>query len=422
MAENILIIGSGGREHAIAWALKRSRRAGKLYAIPGNAGISDLAECFPDIGAMEFDKILSFLDGHKDVTLTVVAPDDPLAGGLVDLLNEKGHRAFGPLRSAARLEASKAYAKAFMKKYGIPTADYRLFSHYKEALEYVSEAKHPLVVKADGLAVGKGVLICRDKEQSKSALNTLMVGKKFGSSGDKVVVEEFLEGPEITILAFSDGNIIVPMVSSQDHKRALDGDEGLNTGGMGTFSPSLIYTKAVASEFEEKILKKTCDGLKKEGIVFKGVIYFGLMLTKDGLKVIEYNARFGDPETQVILPRLKGDLLEIFEACIDGTLDGLKIEWADGACVCVVLASGGYPESFEKGFGIKISGTAPDIMLFHAGTALKNGALVTNGGRVIGVTALGLDIEDARKKAYSAIEGISFKNMHFRKDIGIKRE
>ncbi|MDR3293926.1 MAG: phosphoribosylamine--glycine ligase [Clostridiales bacterium] len=419
---DILIIGSGGREHAIAWSLKNSKRTEKLYAIPGNAGIAELAECHSEIGVMEFDKILAFVAAHPSIGLTVVAPDDPLAEGLVDLLNKNGFRAFGPIKSAARLEASKSFSKSFMKKYAIPTASCEVFDDYGRAREYVLSSPHPLVVKADGLAVGKGVLICKTPTESLAALKELMLDKRFGRSGDRVVIEEFLEGPEITVLSFTDGNTIVPMVSSQDHKRAFDGDKGLNTGGMGTFSPSRVYTAEIEREFREKIMNPTLDGLKAEGIVFRGVLYFGLMLTRDGLKVIEYNSRFGDPETQVILPRLKTDLLEIFNACTDGTLDKIDIEWEDCACVCVILASGGYPAAFKKGLPITVGALDRGILLFHAGTAKKDGVLVTSGGRVLGVTAKGKDIGEAREKAYRNIEKITFEGMHYRTDIGIKIE
>ncbi|MDR3263032.1 MAG: phosphoribosylamine--glycine ligase [Clostridiales bacterium] len=416
----ILIVGGGGREHTIAWSLKKNPEVKKLFAVPGNAGMEKIAKCFPDIKATDFDKILLFVKANK-VDLTIVAPDDPLAGGLVDLLNENGFRAFGPVKEAAQIESSKAFAKAFMQKYDIPTAKYEVFDDYVEAVKYALSCKQPLVVKADGLAVGKGVIVCKNTRESKEALDLLMLEKKFGSSGDKVVIEEFLEGQEITVLAFTDGKTIIPMVSSQDHKRVFDGDEGSNTGGMGAFSPSAVYTQAVAKEFSDKIMKKTLEGLNKEGIIFKGVLYFGLMLTADGLKVIEYNARFGDPETQVILPRLKTDLLDIFNACIDGTLKNIKIEWEKDACVCVILASGGYPGEYQKGLPIKITKPDDGILFFHAGTANDAGRLVTSGGRVIGVTACGKNVKEAREKVYANVGKIKFDNVHYRTDIGIKK-
>ncbi|MDR1940480.1 MAG: phosphoribosylamine--glycine ligase [Clostridiales bacterium] len=420
---NVLIIGGGGREHAIAWALKKSPKVDLLYAVPGNAGIAEIAEkCFFDVKVMDFDRILDIVKKYK-IDLTVVAPDDPLGAGLVDLLNQKGYKAFGPVKEAARLEASKSFAKDFMKKYDIPTAKYAVFDDYIGAVKYALSSKHPLVIKADGLAVGKGVIISQNTRESKEALDLLMRDKKFGASGDRVVIEEFLQGPEITVLAFCDGKSITPMASSQDHKRAFDNDEGLNTGGMGTFSPSRVFTRATAKEFADNIMIKTVKGLISEDIIFKGVIYFGLMLTDEGLKVIEYNARFGDPEAQVVLPRLETDLLDIFNACIDGNLSKLKIEFNNDACVCVILASGGYPGEFEKGLPIDIGDIDSDVMLFHSGTApSKDGKrILTNGGRVLGVTARGKNIEEARKKAYDNVAKISFKDMRYRTDIGIKK-
>ncbi|MDR1906598.1 MAG: phosphoribosylamine--glycine ligase [Clostridiales bacterium] len=418
---NVLIVGGGGREHAIAWALKKSPKVNKIYAVPGNAGIAEIALCYPEIKSGDFDKIAEFLKKRKDIGLTVVAPDNPLADGLVDFFNERGHRAFGPVKSAAQIESSKAFSKQFMKKYEIPTARYEVFDDYVEAVKYALSSKHPLVIKADGLAVGKGVYVCENTRESKHAIDELMQNKKFGKSGEKIIIEEFLEGPEITILAFSDGKTFAPMVSAQDHKRVFDDDKGPNTGGMGAFSPSRFYTADVAKDFKENIMKKTLDGFKKEGIIFKGVLYFGLMLTSEGLKVIEYNARFGDPETQVVLPRLKTDILDIFNACVDGTLSKLKIEWEKNCCVCVILASGGYPGEFEKGLPITVKDIDDDVMLFHAGTAKSGRKLITDGGRVLGVTVCGKSIVDARAKAYKNIESIKFENMHFRKDIGIKK-
>lgn len=417
---SVLVIGGGGREHAICVALAKSPKTGKLYCIPGNAGISQVAECVPSVGVMEFEKIADFIAEHKDITMTVVAPDDPLAAGLVDYLEERGFRAFGPRANAAIIEGSKAFSKHLMTKYGIPTADYKEFTDYDEAAEYVKDAEYPLVVKADGLALGKGVIICQNVQEGEEAVREMMVDKKFKDAGKKIIVEEFLTGKEVSVLCFTDGQTIVPMVSSQDHKRAHDNDEGLNTGGMGTFSPSKVYTPQLADAVYRDIILPTMNAMNCEGRPFKGVLYFGLMITKKGAKVLEYNARFGDPETQVVLPRLKTDLYEIFDAIIDGRLSDVDIQWTDDACVCVILASGGYPESYKKGVPIAIGKLPEDIVLYHAGTAFKDGKLVTSGGRVIGVTAKGKDIEEARKKAYDAIKNIHFDGMFYRHDIGIK--
>ena len=417
---SVLVIGGGGREHAICVALAKSPKTGKLYCIPGNAGISQVAECVPSVGVMEFEKIADFIAEHKDITMTVVAPDDPLAAGLVDYLEERGFRAFGPRANAAIIEGSKAFSKQLMTKYGIPTADYKEFTDYDEAAEYVRGAEYPLVVKADGLALGKGVIICQNAQEGEEAVREMMVDKKFKDAGKKIIVEEFLTGKEVSVLCFTDGQTIVPMVSSQDHKRAHDNDEGLNTGGMGTFSPSKVYTPQLADAVYRDIILPTMNAMNCEGRPFKGVLYFGLMITKKGAKVLEYNARFGDPETQVVLPRLKTDLYEIFDAIIDGRLSDVDIQWTDDACVCVILASGGYPESYKKGVPIAIGKLPEDIVLYHAGTAFKDGKLVTSGGRVIGVTAKGKDIEEARKKAYDAIKNIHFDGMFYRHDIGIK--
>lgn len=416
---DILVIGSGGREHAICWSLKKSKDCNKLYCLPGNAGISEIAECV-NISVMDFDSIVTFLKAHANIGMTVVAPDDPLAAGLVDRLEAEGFRAFGPNKAAAIIEGSKAFSKELMVKYGIPTAAYEEFTDYNLACEYVKKSDYPLVVKADGLALGKGVIICNNVDDALTALKDMMIDAKFSSAGNKVIVEEFLVGKEVSILSFTDGKTIVPMVSSQDHKRALDNDMGLNTGGMGTFSPSKIYTDELAKEVYETVIVPTMNAMNAENRKFKGVLYFGLMLTDKGIKVLEYNARFGDPETQVVLPRLKTDLLEIFSAIIDEKLEDINIEWNDDAAVCVILASGGYPEKYAKGVPIKIGELDDGIILFHAGTAFKDGELVTNGGRVIGVTALGETIEDARKKAYKNIENIKFDNMHYRTDIGVK--
>lgn len=416
---DILVIGSGGREHAICWSLKKSKDCNKLYCLPGNAGISEIAECV-NISVMDFDAIVTFLKAHANIGMTVVAPDDPLAAGLVDRLEAEGFRAFGPNKAAAIIEGSKAFSKELMVKYGIPTAAYEEFTDYNLACEYVKKSDYPLVVKADGLALGKGVIICNNVDDALTALKDMMIDAKFSSAGNKVIVEEFLVGKEVSILSFTDGKTIVPMVSSQDHKRALDNDMGLNTGGMGTFSPSKIYTDELAKEVYETVIVPTMNAMNAENRKFKGVLYFGLMLTDKGIKVLEYNARFGDPETQVVLPRLKTDLLEIFSAIIDEKLEDINIEWNDDAAVCVILASGGYPEKYAKGVPIKIGELDDGIILFHAGTAFKDGELVTNGGRVIGVTALGETIEDARKKAYKNIQNIKFDNMHYRTDIGVK--
>lgn len=418
----VLVVGSGGREHAICWKLAQSPKVDKLYCAPGNAGIGEIAELV-SIGAMELDKLVDFAK-NNGIDLTVIGMDDPLVAGVVDKFEAAGLRVFGPRANAAIIEGSKAFSKELMKKYNIPTARYETFDDYDKALEYVKAGSFPVVLKADGLALGKGVLICNSLEEAVEGLNTLMVDKKFGASGSKVVIEEFLTGPEVSVLSFCDGNTVVPMVSAQDHKRAYDNDQGLNTGGMGTFSPSRIYTEDIAKECMETIFKPTVAALNAEGRQFKGIIYFGLMLTKDGPKVIEYNARFGDPETQVILPRLKSDLCEIFEACIDGTLDKLNVEWYDNAACCVVLASGGYPESYTKGYeitGLDDVKSRDDIVVFHAGTALKDGKYVTNGGRVLGITGIGKDLDDAIRIAYEGVNIVTFENVHYRKDIGIKK-
>ena len=416
---NILVIGNGGREHAIVHALKKSPRADKIYAMKGNAGIGELAELV-DVNYLDNKAVGDWLDAHPDVEYTVIAPDDPLALGLADELESRGHRVFGPSKRAAAIESSKAFAKELMKKYGIPTAKYEIFGDYEKALAYVKGAPLPVVLKADGLALGKGVLICRTEKEAEEGLKEIMLDKKFGKAGDKVVVEEFLEGPEVSVLAFTDGKTIVPMITSCDHKRAFDGDEGLNTGGMGTFSPAPFYGEKCAQEVMEKIMLPTMAAMNAEGRTFKGVLYFGLMKTKEGMKVIEYNSRFGDPETQVVLPMLKGDLLDIFEAVTDGRLSEVKIGWEDGACVCVVLASGGYPVKYEKGKEIEIGDIDKDVVLYHAGTKRKDGKLVTDGGRVLGVCARGKTLEEARQKAYENVGKIRFDGMFYRKDIGIK--
>jgi len=417
----VLVVGGGGREHTIVWKLAQSSKIDKLYCAPGNAGISELAECV-NIGATEIEKLVRFAKS-ENIDLTVVGMDDPLVMGIVDAFENENLRIFGPKKNAAIIEGSKSFAKDLMKKYNIPTAKYEVFDNYETALNYLKSQNMPIVIKADGLALGKGVLICDTLNQAQDALKEIMIDKKFGSSGNKVVIEEFLTGQEVSILSFCDGKTIVPMVSAQDHKRALDGDKGLNTGGMGTFSPSRIYTKEIEKKCIETIFKPTVAAMNKEGRTFKGVLYFGLMLTDKGMKVIEYNARFGDPETQVILPRLKTDLLEIFEACIDGNLDKLKIEWENNAAVCVMLASGGYPQSYTKGYeirGLDKLKSKNNIIVFHSGTAKADNKIITNGGRVLGITALGNNLDEAIKSVYETVELVDFDKKHFRKDIGIK--
>ena len=417
----VLVVGSGGREHAICWKLLQSPKVDKIYCAPGNAGIGEVAELVP-IGAMEFDKLIDFAKS-EGIDFTVVGMDDPLVGVIVDKFEGEGLKVFGPRANAAIIEGSKAFSKELMKKYNIPTAAYETFDNYDAALEYVKKGTFPVVLKADGLALGKGVLICNTLEEAVEGLNTIMVDKKFGDSGNKVVIEEFLTGQEMSVLSFCDGKTIVPMVSAQDHKRALDGDKGLNTGGMGTFSPSRVYTPQLAEECLKTIYQPTVDALNAEGRTFKGIIFFGLMLTPKGMKVIEYNARFGDPETQVVLPRLKSDLMEIFEACVDGTLDKVNVEWEDKGTACVVLASGGYPESYTKGYeitGLEDAKKADNIVVFHAGTALRDGKFVTNGGRVLGVTGIGKNLDEAIQIAYEGVKLVDFKDKHFRTDIGVK--
>ncbi len=415
----VLLVGGGGREHALAWKIRKSNKVEKLFCAPGNAGIAELAECV-DIGVMEFDKLVEFAKTNE-IDLVVVAPDDPLAAGAVDAFEAAGIRAFGPRKNAAILEGSKAFSKDLMKKYGIPTAAYETFDSAEKALEYLETAKCPIVLKADGLALGKGVLICNTREEAKEGVKTLMLDKQFGSAGNRIVVEEFMTGREVSVLSFVDGKTIKIMTSAQDHKRAKDGDEGLNTGGMGTFSPSPFYTEEIDKFCKENIYQKTVDAMRAEGREFKGVIFFGLMLTKDGPKVLEYNARFGDPETQVVLPRMKNDIIDIFEACIDGTLENIELEFEDNAAVCVVLASDGYPEKYDKGFEIKGLDTFKDkegYYVFHAGSKFADGKIVTNGGRVLGVTAKGNNLKEARANAYKATEWIEFANKYMRNDIG----
>lgn len=417
----VLIVGSGGREHAIAVSMKKSSRVDRIYCVPGNAGIAQVAECEPSIGVMEFDKIISYAR-EKAVDLVFVAPDDPLVGGLVDALQAAGLRAFGPDRKAAELEGSKAFSKDLMKKYGIPTAAYETFDDPGEALRYLETAKMPIVLKADGLALGKGVLICNTLEEARAGVKEIMEDKHFGNAGNRMVVEEFMTGREVSVLSFVDGRTIKPMTSAQDHKRAKDGDQGLNTGGMGNFSPSPFYTEEVDAFCREHIYQPTVDAMAAEGRPFKGVIFFGLMLTPEGPKVLEYNARFGDPEAQVVLCRMKNDIMDVVDACIDGTLDQVELEFEDNAAVCVVLASDGYPVSYQKGFEIhgleKFEGRE-DYYCFHAGSKLDGqGRVVTNGGRVLGVTAKGATLKEARTKAYEAVDWVGFKNKYMRHDIG----
>lgn len=418
---NVLVIGGGGREHTIIWKLSQSPKTDKLYCAPGNGGISELAECV-SISVMDFDALISFAKEHA-IDLTVVAPDDPLAAGAVDAFEAAGLKAFGPRKNAAIIEGSKAFSKDLMKKYNIPTAEYETFSDSAAAIKYITDRnKFPIVVKADGLALGKGVIIAANLDEAADAVHEIMDNKVFGSAGSRVVIEEFLTGPEISVLAFTDGKTIKPMVSAQDHKRAYDNDKGPNTGGMGTFSPSRIYDAALADECMENIFLPTVNAMNAEGRTFKGVLYFGLMKTPEGVKVIEYNCRFGDPETQVVLPRLKTDLLDIFNAVVDERLDEIAIEWTDNAAVCVVLASGGYPKKYEKGYPIDGIKHAESLgaLVFHAGTTYNDGTFKTNGGRVLGVTAVGDNLDSAIKKAYEYVDLISFKDMHYRKDIGIK--
>lgn len=415
----ILIVGSGGREHAIAWKVAQSPKAEKIYCAPGNAGIAEYAECV-DIGAMEFEKLAAFAK-EKEIDLTVVGMDDPLVGGIVDVFEAEGLRVFGPRKNAAILEGSKAFSKDLMKKYHIPTAAYENFTDPEKALAYLETAKFPIVLKADGLALGKGVLICQNLEEAKAGVKEIMLDKKFGSAGNEMVIEEFMTGREVSVLSYVDGKTIKTMTSAQDHKRAKDGDQGLNTGGMGTFSPSPFYTEEVDAFCQKYVYQPTVDAMAAEGREFKGIIFFGLMLTEEGPKVLEYNARFGDPEAQVVLPRMKNDIVDVFEACVDGTLDQIDLQFEDNAAVCVVLASDGYPVSYEKGYPIhgleKFKGS-DEYFVFHAGSKFRDGAIVTNGGRVLGVTAKGVDLKQARANAYQAVELIEFENKYYRHDIG----
>ena len=415
----VLIVGGGGREHAIAYCVAKSSKVEKMYCAPGNAGIAELAECVP-IGAMEFDKLVTFAK-EKEIDLAIVGMDDPLVGGLIDEFEKAGIRAFGPRKNAAILEGSKAFSKDLMKKYDIPTAAYENFDNADEALAYLETAKFPIVLKADGLALGKGVLICNTLEEAKAGVKEIMLDKKFGASGNTMVVEEFMTGREVSVLSFVDGKTIKTMTSAQDHKRAKDGDQGLNTGGMGTFSPSPFYTKEVDEFCRKYVYQKTVDAMAAEGREFKGIIFFGLMLTEDGPKVLEYNARFGDPEAQVVLPRMKNDLIDVIEACIDGTLDQVDLQFEDNAAVCVVLASDGYPVAYEKGLpitGLDEFKKHEGYYCFHAGTKFDGDQIVTNGGRVLGVTAKGATLKEARANACKATEWVKFDNKYMRHDIG----
>ena len=418
----VLVVGGGGREHTIVWKISKSPKVDKIYCAPGNGGIAELAECVP-VKATDIDGVVKFAKENK-IDLVMVAPDDPLVMGMVDALEKEGIRAFGPRANAAIIEGSKVFSKELMKKYNIPTAAYEVFDKPQDALEYVKNGSFPTVIKAEGLALGKGVIIAKDLAEAEAGIHDIMEDKVFGESGNRVVIEEFLTGPEVSVLAFCDGKTVVPMVSAQDHKRAYDNDEGLNTGGMGTFSPSRLYDNAKARECMENIFLPTVKAMATEGRPFKGVLYFGLMMTEKGVKVIEYNARFGDPETQVVLPRLKTDLVDIMEAVIDERLDQINIEWEDNAAVCVVMASGGYPVKYKSGYeitGLDEVSKFDDLTVFHAGTKMDGGKLVTAGGRVLGITAVGENLDAAIKRAYEGVDMVSFTDCHFRKDIGIKK-
>lgn len=416
----ILVVGGGGREHAIIMKLAESKRVEKLYCTPGNGGISRYAECF-DVSATDIDGVVA-LAKRLAADMVVVAPDDPLVLGMVDALNAEGIMTFGPNKAAAIIEGSKVFSKDLMKKYGIPTAAYEVFTEADKAVAYIKEQNsYPTVVKADGLALGKGVIIVQNEQEAVDAVHSIMEDKIFGESGSKLVVEEFLTGPEISVLSFTDGNVVVPMISSMDHKRALDGDKGLNTGGMGTIAPNPYYTEDIAKECMENIFLPTINAMKAEGRTFKGCLYFGLMATPNGVKVIEYNCRFGDPETQVVLPLLDGDLVDIFEAVYNGTLADVPIKWKNECCSCVVMASGGYPKSYPKGLemqGMDDKGQVDGVFVYHAGTKYADGKFYTNGGRVIGVTATGETLQAALDKSYAAVKKISFENAHYRTDIG----
>lgn len=422
MEENqmkVLIVGSGGREHAIAASVAKSSQVDKIYCAPGNAGIAGVAECV-DIQAMEFDRLADFAQ-ENEIDLTIIGMDDPLVGGIVDVFEERGLRVFGPRKNAAIIEGSKAFSKDLMKKYGIPTASYENFETPEVALAYLENAKMPIVLKADGLALGKGVLICNTLEEAKAGVKTLMLDKQFGDAGNRIVIEEFITGREVSVLCYCDGTHIKPMTSAQDHKRAKDNDEGLNTGGMGTFSPTPFYNEEIQKFCEEKVFQPTMDAMKAEGRDFVGILFVGLMLTSEGPKVLEYNARFGDPEAQVVLPRMKNDIVDVMNACIDGKLEDIDLQFEDNAAVCVVLASDGYPEHYEKGkviTGFENFEGREGYYVFHAGTKFEGDQIVTNGGRVLGVTAKGADLKEARKNAYAATEWLTFENKYMRNDIG----
>lgn len=415
----VLIVGSGGREHAIAWSAAKSTKVNKIYCAPGNAGIAQIAECI-EIGIMELEKLADFAQ-EKGIDLTIIGSEEPLVAGIVDIFEERGLKVFGPKKNAAILEGSKVFTKNLMKKYQIPTAAYEVFQSPEEALTYLETSKYPIVLKADGLALGKGVLICKTKEEAKAGIKTLMVDKQFGCAGEQIVIEEFITGREVSVLCYCDGTHILPMTSAQDHKRAKDGDQGLNTGGMGTFSPSPFYTKEIDDFCHKNIYQASIDAMRTEKREFVGIMFLGLMLTKEGPKVLEYNARFGDPEAQVVLPRMKNDIIEVIEACINGQLDKIDLQFEDNACVCVVLASEGYPEHYEKGYpieGLESFQEKEGYYVFHAGTKKIEEKIVTNGGRVLGVTAKGSYLKEARENAYKATEWISFENKYKRNDIG----
>lgn len=416
----VLVVGGGGREHAIVWKLSQNKDIDTIYCAPGNGGIAGLAQCV-DIKATDIDGVVEFAKTNK-IDLTVVAPDDPLVLGMVDELEKNGLRAFGPRKAAAIIEGSKVFSKQLMKKYGIPTAEYEVFDNSAAAVEYVKTKAVPIVVKADGLALGKGVIIANTHDEAIAAIHDIMDDKMFGNAGNKVVIEQFLTGQEVSVLAFTDGKTLVPMVSAQDHKRVYDNDKGPNTGGMGAFSPSRIYDEKTAKYCYDNIFISTMNAMNKEGRTFKGVLYFGLIITAEGVYVIEYNCRFGDPETQAVLPRLKSDLFEIFNAVIDEKLDKVNIEWYDDAAACVVMASGGYPKKYTSGYEITGIDDAQKsgAVVFHAGTKIQDGKTVTAGGRVLGVTAMGKTLDEAIKNAYSGVEKIAFCDAHYRKDIGIK--
>lgn len=415
----VLIVGSGGREHAIAWSVSKSKRVDKIYCAPGNGGIAEIAECL-NISAMEFNKLADFAQ-ENNIDLTIIGMDDPLVGGIVDVFEERGLRVFGPRKNAAIIEGSKKFSKDLMKKYDIPTCNYETFTSPEEALLYLENANFPIVLKADGLALGKGVLICNNLQEAEAGVATIMLDRQFGEAGDTIVIEDFMTGREASVLCFCDGTNIKPMTSAQDHKRAKDGDEGLNTGGMGTFSPSPFYTDEIKKFCEEKIYKPTMDAMKAEGRDFVGVLFVGLMMTAEGPRVLEYNARFGDPEAQVVLPRMKNDIIDVIDACIDGKLDEIELEFEDNAAVCVILASAGYPEHYDKGKlikGLENFKGKDGYYVFHAGTKKTDEGIVTNGGRVLGITAKGKDLKEARKNAYEAVSWVDFENKYMRNDIG----